>query len=126
MATDVCAVLDISETRIVIERLDQDEWGKIPLIDALGRTQETYILSESGVYAAISRSNKPAAKDFQRWLRKDVVPSIRKYGGTYSMSALKSLKEALRALLQRTALLQKGRNGLGQPMVSRSIWMDII
>ena len=37
-------------------------------------------ISESGLYSLIMRSNKPEAKLFQRWVTKDVLPSIRKTG----------------------------------------------
>ena len=77
MAKDICAVLGIAETKTVIEKLDDDEWGSTRLLNALGIAQETYIISESGLYAATAQSNKPIAKDFQRWLRKDVIPSNR-------------------------------------------------
>lgn len=105
MAKDVAEVLGISETNTITERLDTDEWGKTRLIDTMGREQETFIISESGLYAAISRSNKPEAKAFQRWVRKDVLPSIRKTG-SYSVTPVepldlqKLLPEALRSLAE--------------------------
>ncbi len=80
VARDICEILGISDTRTVIERLDDDEWGKTTVIDSIGREQEAYIISESGMYEAISRSNKPEARIFQKWVRKDVLPTIRKHG----------------------------------------------
>jgi len=80
VAKDVCDVLSIIDTRTIIERLDLDEWDKTTVIDAMGREQEGYIVSESGLYESIARSNKPEAKVFQKWIRKEVVPSIRKHG----------------------------------------------
>jgi prophage antirepressor-like protein len=111
VAKDVANVLGISDPQTIIDRLDDDEHGSTMIIDALGREQKTSILSESGVYAAIGGSRKPAAKDFHRWLRKDVIPSIRRYGGTYSMSAPKSLTEAIRAMRRRKSTIGTSERG---------------
>ena len=95
VARDVADILNISDPQTIKERLDEDEHGKTVIIDSMGRGQETSIISESGLYAAIARSNKPEAKAFQRWVRKEVLPSIRKTGG-YSLAIPKTLPEALR------------------------------
>lgn len=38
------------------------------------------VISESGLYKLIMRSDKPQAKAFQDWVTKEVLPSIRKTG----------------------------------------------
>jgi len=38
------------------------------------------IINESGLYSLILRSNKPEAKQFKRWVTKEVLPTIRKQG----------------------------------------------
>ena len=43
-------------------------------------TGNTIYINESGLYSLILRSNIDKAKDFQRWVTKDVLPSIRKTG----------------------------------------------
>ena len=43
-------------------------------------TGNTIYINESGLYGLILRSNIDKAKDFQRWVTKDVLPSIRKTG----------------------------------------------
>ena len=68
VARDVADILNISDLQTIIERLDEDEHGKTVIIDSMGWGQETSIISESGFYAAIARSNKPEAKAFQRWV----------------------------------------------------------
>lgn len=77
---DVCAVLGISDVRRVAERLDVDEWSQTPVSDRLGRSQDTYIINESGLYNVILRSDKPEAKPFRKWVTSEVLPSIRKHG----------------------------------------------
>lgn len=78
---DVCAVLGISDVRRVAERLDVDEWSQTPVSDRLGRSQDTYIINESGLYNVILRSDKAEAKPFRKWVTAEVLPSIRKTGG---------------------------------------------
>lgn len=46
-----------------------------------GRGGAATIISESGLYKLIMRSNKPVAKAFQDWVTREVLPSIRKTGG---------------------------------------------
>lgn len=41
----------------------------------------TTIVSESGLYKLIMRSDKAAARPFQDWVTKDVLPAVRKTGG---------------------------------------------
>jgi thioesterase domain-containing protein len=43
------------------------------------------VISESGLYTLIMRSNKEQAKPFRRWVTGEVLPSIRKTGG-YSVA----------------------------------------
>lgn len=76
IAKDVCACLDLDDTRRAVERLDADEWSSTPVIDARGRQQDTLIVSEAGLYRLIMGSRKPEAKLFQRWVAHDVLPSI--------------------------------------------------
>lgn len=83
VAKDVCDILGLG-TEHLRRDLDEDEvteatnlpnWqvgtngGRIPLI-----------ISEPGLYKLIMRSRKPEAKEFQRWVTHEVIPSIRKHG----------------------------------------------
>ena len=78
---DVCDVLGLSTPARVAERLDSDEVSQAHLIDSVGRSQELTIISESGLYNVILRSDKPEAKPFRKWVTAVVLPSIRKNGG---------------------------------------------
>lgn len=77
---DVAEILDVKNPRDVIRRLDDDEKG-VDYFDTPGGMQKMNVVTESGVYAFISASKKPEAEDAKRWLRKEVLPSIRKTGG---------------------------------------------
>lgn len=78
---DVCDVLGLSTPARVAERLDSDEVSQAHLIDSMSRSQEMTIISESGLYNVILRSDKPEAKPFRKWVTAVVLPSIRKNGG---------------------------------------------
>lgn len=80
VAKDVCDILEISNGRDAVSRLDDDEKDAVGITDAIGREQQTTIISESGVYALVFTSRKPEAEQFKRWIRKEVLPSIRKHG----------------------------------------------
>ena len=77
---DVCRVLGIQNNRNVARRLDEDEKG-VHLMDTLGGGQKLTIISESGLYKVILRSDKPEAKKFTRWVTHEVLPTIRRTGG---------------------------------------------
>ncbi|GEL74613.1 P63C domain-containing protein [Myxococcus virescens] len=82
MATDVCAILGLSNPRDAVGRLDDDEKATVGNADGQpGRGAQTFnIISESGVWALTMRSRKPEAKRFRKWVTKEVIPSIRKTG----------------------------------------------
>lgn len=75
-ATDLCTVLDLSNSRMVIQSLDDDERCKFNL----HRQGETWFVTESGLYALILRSRKPEARKFRKWITSEVLPAPRKYG----------------------------------------------
>jgi anti-repressor protein len=79
VATDVCRVLDLENSRQVVRVLDEDEKG-VHNLDTLGGVQPLTIVSEPGLYKLLGRSRKPEAKRFDRWVRHEVLPSIRKTG----------------------------------------------
>lgn len=76
---DVCKALELSTPSRVAERLEKDEVSQTHTIDRMGRTQNTTIVNESGLYAVILRSDKPRARQFRRWVTGEVLPTIRKH-----------------------------------------------
>ncbi len=79
VASDVCAALTIGNSRMALDRLDDDEKG-VSSIDTLGGKQDMAVVNESGLYSLILGSRKPEAKRFKRWVTHEVLPSIRKTG----------------------------------------------
>ncbi|CAF1788193.1 MULTISPECIES: phage antirepressor [Bacillus] len=81
VAKDVCNVLNHSNHKVAVSRLDEDEVSKVYLTDSLSRNQKTTVVNEAGLYSLILTSNKPEAKQFKRWITHEVIPEIRKTGG---------------------------------------------
>lgn len=89
VAKDVCNVLELSNPTEALKSLDDDEKSSLRISEGTspkGGNPNMNVISESGVYALAFRSNKPEAKNFARWVRKEVLPQIRKTG-SYSISS---------------------------------------
>ena len=84
VAADVCKVLELVNSRTALANLDSDEISgvEISYTGKSGRqlTNRLNIISESGLYALIIRSSKPAAREFRKWITAEVLPAIRKNG----------------------------------------------
>jgi prophage antirepressor-like protein len=63
----------------ILSPLGSDEKMRAPKNLSLAR--QPLIISESGLYQLIMRSDKPEAREFQRWVTGTVLPAIRKDGG---------------------------------------------
>ena len=135
---DVCVVLGITDHKVVARRLEEDEVCQIPLTDSLGRTQETTVINESGLYNVILRSDKPEAKPFRKWVTSEVLPSIRKTGGYQTKAMTTAQMFAMQAQVnleqeQRIKTLEANQtqmrdtmstafSALASPTVSRDHW----
>ncbi len=79
---DVAAILGYKKpTNAIAQHVDEDDALKQGITDSIGRTQETTLINESGLYSLILGSKKPEAKAFKRWVTFEVLPTIRKTGG---------------------------------------------
>ena len=76
---DVCDALGLTHTTNAVQALDDDERMNVKILHA-GQIREILFVTESGLYTVIMRSNKPKAKAFRRWVKGEVLPSIRKNG----------------------------------------------
>lgn len=78
---DVAEILGYSKPLDAIARhVDKDDSVKHGLIDSMGRTQQTIIINESGLYSLILSSKLPKAKEFKHWVTSEILPSLRKHG----------------------------------------------
>lgn len=77
---DVAEILGYNEPRKAISRhVDSEDGMKYPILTN-GGTQEMTVINESGLYSLILSSKLPQAKEFKRWVTKEVLPTIRKTG----------------------------------------------
>lgn len=77
---DLAAALGITNATQLRSRLSDDLCQTYPIPDRVGRTQQTCVVTEPGLYEVIIRSDKPEATQFRRWVTSEVLPSIRKHG----------------------------------------------
>ena len=77
--TDICQALDLRAGHVK-ERLSKDVVSTEPLMTA-GGIQQVNFVNEDGLYDVILDSRKPEAKQFRKWVTREVLPQIRKTGG---------------------------------------------
>lgn len=123
VAKDVCQILELENVTKALYALDDDE--KITLTNSDGNPRhgiphQMTIISESGLYALVFRSRKPEAKAFSKWVRSEVLPSLRKTG-TYTMPGValpdqaRHIKPVVRERLLATAQRVVNMSGAGGP-----------
>lgn len=88
VASEVCKLLDIKNSSDAVSRLDDDE-KLVSVLPIAGQNRSVNLVSESGLYALVFKSNKPSAKKFRKWVTKEVIPAIRKTG-SYGINRLET------------------------------------
>ncbi|WP_271401543.1 BRO family protein [Salinicoccus roseus] len=79
VASDVCTVLEIKNSRDAVGRLEDDEKATSVVPTHYG-DKLMHVINESGLYALIFSSRKEEAKRFRKWVTSEVLPQIRKTG----------------------------------------------
>ncbi|PZQ38984.1 MAG: phage antirepressor [Pseudomonas putida] len=77
---DVCSLLGYADTTNAMKQHCRGVVKYHPILDTLGRTQETRILSEGDTLRLIVNSTMPAAQEFESWVFDEVLPTIRRTG----------------------------------------------
>lgn len=108
IAREVAGVLGYSEASAMTRGLDEDEKG-LQIVQTPGGHQKMIVVSESGLYAAILKSERAEAKPFQKWVRAEVLPSIRKTGTYTAKSAITPLKATAEAAKAFAPLVRVAR-----------------
>lgn len=107
VAKDVCDVLGLTNSRVAVSPLDEDEKGVSKVYTPSGE-QKMCVINESGLYALVIRSNKPNARKFRKWVTSEVLPSIRKHGGYIAANGTESVEELyMRAMESLHAALER-------------------
>jgi prophage antirepressor-like protein len=79
VAQDITRALGYRDALNGVRTLDADDKGT-HTVSTPGGPQEVLTVNESGLYALVLRSRKPAAKAFKRWVTAEVLPSLRREG----------------------------------------------
>ncbi|WP_241622249.1 Bro-N domain-containing protein [Rosenbergiella australiborealis] len=85
VAKDICDALELSNSRMALQTLDDDEKNTVSLTDGNRGNPIHSIVAESGFYKLMARSRKATtagtfAHKFTNWVFREVIPSIRKTG----------------------------------------------
>ena len=130
-AADVCRVLGIRNVSQAVDALDPDEvrlsrrdGAQGPLCNTEGSTNGLNLneVSEAGLYALIMRSRKPNARRFDRWVRHEVLPTLRKTG-SYDMAGRPGASEE-RETDPTTALKVVGESRLTYGVrAAQQVWL---
>lgn len=78
LAKDVAEWIEHSNTRMMLKSVDEDE-KVVSNVYTLGGTQESWFLTEDGVYEILFQSRKPVAKAVKKEV-KSVLKTLRKEG----------------------------------------------
>lgn len=122
---DVAMALNYNEPHKAIQRhIEEDDRTKHPVTDLVGRSQEVWIINESGLYALIFGSKLESAKKFKRWVTSEVLPSIRRTGG-YQMPVL-TIPEQIQLLAQGNVELNKRMDTMESELESIKLDLPIL
>lgn len=78
LAKDIAEMLDFTKTSNLLRQVDGDE-KEAHIMSTLGGNQETWFLTEDGLYEVLMTSRKPQAKTFKKKV-KEILKTIRKNG----------------------------------------------
>ncbi|WP_270739781.1 phage antirepressor KilAC domain-containing protein [Massilioclostridium coli] len=90
LAKDVAEWIDydLSSINKMIKNIDDDEKVR-NIIPTLGGAQETWFVTENGLYEVLMQSRKPIAKEFKKQV-KQILKSIRKHGAYMTPETLEA------------------------------------
>lgn len=89
IAKDIAGALGYTNTKkAILDHVDEEDIIRVnfggndslPSNKTRGGLTYANVINESGMYSLVLRSNLPRSKKFKRWVTKDVLPAIRKYG----------------------------------------------
>lgn len=109
IAKDVCEALGLVTGRSVYS-LDPSDVSMVKHAQYAGLpTRGMSVITEAGLYDLVLKSRKPEVKDFQRWITKEVLPSIRKDGGYVTQATAQAMIEDPEVMLSKALLFATNR-----------------
>lgn len=113
---DVAETLGYSNPpKAIRDHVDEDD-KLTERIVLSGQNREVIIINESGLYSLVLSSKLPSAKKFKRWITKEVIPSIRKYGGYIAkpLNQLDILEQSIQIMKEQQRRLEEHDNRLAK------------
>lgn len=86
VAADICAILGLTNVSHAMSRLDDDQ-VTLTQNEGTANRNPLNVVSESGLWTLVLRSDKPQAVAIRRWLTSEVLPTLRRTG-TYTMPSI--------------------------------------
>lgn len=115
---DVAIALGYAKPENAIRMHVDEEDKTTTLIQGNGSNykSKTIIINESGLYSLALSSKLPKAKEFKRWITKEVIPSIRKYGGYIAkpLNQLDILEQSIKVMKEQQRRLEEHDNRLAK------------
>lgn len=88
VAKDVCDILNYTNaSKAISDHVDSEDKLNNESLSSLGQ-RGGWLINESGLYSLVLSSKLPTAKEFKRWITREVLPSIRKHGAYMTQQAL--------------------------------------
>jgi prophage antirepressor-like protein len=121
VAADVCRIFELANVTMALRILDEDEKHTLTIVEGgningLGTVGAMpTVISEPGLYKLMGRSRKPEAKRFDRWVRHEVLPAIRKTG-SYSVPDTQNV-----AVASLDAEVRKALGGIIKSVVAKIV-----
>lgn len=104
VANDVAQILGYASPKDAVYRHVDNDYKGGAILATPGGNQEVIVLKEAGVYQLIFRSKLEIAKEFQKWVFEEVLPSIRKTG-SYSVQTSIPLLSTHEVALQKARVI---------------------
>ncbi|MFJ2502581.1 phage antirepressor KilAC domain-containing protein [Microbacterium sp. NPDC087592] len=118
---DICGVLEISNVGNVAARLDEADIRQAD-ISSGGQRRAVTIVSESGMYEVVIRSDKPEARRFRWWVTHEVIPAIRRTG-SYAVETPEQLMA--RAVLNAQEIIARKDEQIAVLVPMAEAWEEI-
>ncbi|MEV8167374.1 phage antirepressor KilAC domain-containing protein [Microbacterium paraoxydans] len=118
---DICGVLGVANVGNVAARLDEADIRQTD-ISSGGQRRAVTIVSESGMYEVVIRSDKPEARRFRWWVTHEVIPAIRRTG-TYAVETPEQLMA--RAVVQAQEIIARKDEQIAALAPMAEAWEDI-
>ena len=112
VANDVAKALGYKDPVHTVRNIVWEENKGVAEISTPGGRQNVTIINEAGVYQLIFRSKLESAKQFQKWVFEEVLPSIRKNGFYVSDSLSPNQVERLQQTATNYSTLLKDNDVL--------------